>query len=147
MPAPPKRILLPTDGSDRVQRAVEHGLSLAKLASGRVTALYVLDVRAFVAPPGGAEWGPVKGLLEKEGEAALEAVRSAGDKAGVPVKTKLVVGHPSEEILKESKNHDMVVMGTLGRSGLSHLLLGSVSEKVIRHASCPVMVVPLRNTE
>ncbi len=57
------------------------------------------------------------------------------------VKTLVIEGSPANEIITASKDYDLIVMGSLGRTGLSHLLMGSVAEKVVRHASCPVLVV------
>jgi nucleotide-binding universal stress UspA family protein len=56
-------------------------------------------------------------------------------------KKKLVEGHPAEEIIKEAKENDLIVIGSKGKTGLDRLLLGSVAENVARHASCPVMIV------
>jgi nucleotide-binding universal stress UspA family protein len=63
--------------------------------------------------------------------------------AGVPISSRLVEGYPDEGVLREAKEWqaDLIVIGSHGRRGLSHVLLGSVAEKVIRHASCPVLVV------
>lgn len=60
---------------------------------------------------------------------------------GVTVSKKLVEGHPAEEIIKEAKEDDLIVIGSKGRTGLDRLLLGSVAENVARHAPYPVMIV------
>ena len=70
-------------------------------------------------------------------------VADAADKAGVAVETRLVTGIPSEDIVRLGQElpADLIIMGTHGRSGMSHLLLGSVAERVVRKAPCPVLTV------
>ena len=60
---------------------------------------------------------------------------------GVEVKAVSKMGSPANDIVEASKNYDLVVMGTIGRTGVSKLLLGSVAEKVVRFAECPVLVI------
>ena len=59
----------------------------------------------------------------------------------VDISKKMVDGHPVDEIIKEAKKNDLIVIGCKGRTGLDRLLVGSVAENVIHHSSCPVMVV------
>jgi nucleotide-binding universal stress UspA family protein len=80
-------------------------------------------------------------LLEDEGKKAVSAVRDEAEKMKVKVMTKVEHGNPARVIIDMSKDFDLVVLGTLGRSGISKLLMGSVSEKVARFAECPVLVV------
>ncbi len=72
---------------------------------------------------------------------AVDKVSKEGSEMGVNVKTIVKNGSPAHEIIEESKNHDLIVMSSLGNTGLTHLLVGSVAEKVIRFAACPVLVV------
>ncbi len=139
-----KRILIPTDGSEYTMEAVKKGLSLAKLIGAEVTALYVIDESAFAAIPPDALITDIYNLLRKEGEEAVNRVKKMGEEMGVPVKTKIVEGVPAQAIVEEAEDHDLIVMGTLGRTGLGRLLLGSVAERVVRHAPCPVMVVRIK---
>lgn len=136
-----ERILLATDGSATARPAIEHAMELAKLANGRVTALYVMDFSGLGSLPPPADWQSLQEVVQADGERALREARETGERQGVQVETRLADGHPADEIAKLSADHDLVVMGTLGRSGLAHFLLGSVAEQVIRHASCPVLVV------
>ena len=71
----------------------------------------------------------------------VEYAVTEGKKKGVRITGKVVYGHPADEIIKISKDYDLIVMGSLGRTGVSHLLMGSVAEKVVRFAYCPVLVV------
>jgi nucleotide-binding universal stress UspA family protein len=84
-------------------------------------------------------------LLEREGEEAMEFVKGEAEKMGVKVIPRIEEGSPSRRIVDLSAEHDLVVMGTLGRTGFSKLLLGSVAERVVRFSKCPVLVV--RSTE
>jgi len=74
-------------------------------------------------------------------------VVNEGQKLGVNVTPKVVEGSPAKKIVDEAENYDLVVMGTLGRTGISKLLLGSVAERVVRFAPCPVLVVRAETPE
>lgn len=136
-----KRILIPTDGSENTRAAITHGLELAKLVGAEVTALYVVDQASFVNFPMDATVVSIYSLLEKEGKEAVDYIVREGEKLGVKVEPKVIEGSPAKKIVDEAENHDLVVMGTLGRTGVSKILLGSVAEKVVRLAPCPVLVV------
>lgn len=135
------KILIPTDGSDNTKPAINQGLELAKLVGAEVTAMYVMDEAPFVNFATGFALPNVYDMLREEGRRAVEQVREEGEKLGVKVIVAVEQGSPANHIIEMSKNYDLIVMGTLGRSGMSHLLLGSVAEKVVRFASCPVLVV------
>jgi len=83
----------------------------------------------------------VYSLLEKGGKEAVEYIKQEGSKLGIKVTTQIEEGSPSRKIIEVSRFHDLIVMGTLGRTGFSHLLLGSTAEKVVRFADCPVLVI------
>ena len=135
------KILIPTDGSENTKSAIAQGLELAKAMGSEVTALYVVDQASFVNFPMDASVFSIYPLLEKEGKEAVDYVIREGEKAGVKVEGKVVEGNPAKKIVDEAENYDLVVMGTLGRTGISKLLLGSVAERVVRLAPCPVLVV------
>ena len=141
------RILIPTDGSDYTLEAVKKGLSLAKLVNAEVTAIFVVDESAFSGIPADSMITDVYSILENEGQAAIDTVVEMGERMGVVVSSRIVHGTPAREIVAEAKGHDIIVMGTLGRGGIEHLLLGSVAEQVVRHASCPVMLIRMPKTE
>jgi len=143
-----ERILCPTDFSEFSERALRRAVSLARWFEARVTALHVTPRRLPWAVP--AEYGrylsvPADLLQSCQEEEAKELARFVephlGD--GTPIETKLVEGDPGREIqaAAEAMPADLVVMGTHGRSGFEHLLLGSVTEKVLRRAPCPVLTV------
>ena len=138
---PFNKILIPTDGSEYTKEAIKKGLELAKVLDAEVTALYVVDQTSFINFPMDSTIVSVYSLLEKEGKDAVEFVKSEGAKLGLSVNVKIEEGSPPRKILEASKQHDLIVMGTLGRTGVSKLLLGSVAEKIVRFAECPVLVV------
>lgn len=80
-------------------------------------------------------------LLKKEGNSYLDEIEKLGKKMGVDILKKIVDGHPAEEIIKEAKKNDLIILGDKGKTGLNRLLIGSIAENVTRHASCPVMIV------
>jgi nucleotide-binding universal stress UspA family protein len=135
------KILVPTDGSEYTKPAIRQAVELAKMSGGSITALYVLDQTVLTNMPMDTAVMNVYKTLEKEGQEAVNYVMELAKEAGVPVELSVKEGTPVKVILEESANYDVIVMGTLGRTGMSKLLMGSVAERVVRAASCPVMVV------
>ena len=137
-----KKILIATDGSKRTQNAVEMGLKIAKEQGSKVYAVYVVDTVTFTSIPMDVTWENMYQLLKDEGEDAVKAVKGAAP-AGVDVDTRVLEGNPAVEITKYAADSgvDLIVMGTLGKSGIDRILLGSTAEKVIRIAGCPVLVI------
>lgn len=138
-----KNVLIPTDGSDIAEMAVNQGIELAKVMGAKTYGLYVIDTSAFIGVPTEAIWESMKNLLEEEGKKALEIIEKMAEESGVEHEIILNEGSPYKNIIQtaEEKKIDLIVMGTAGRVGLDRFLLGSVAEKVIRTAPCPVMVV------
>ncbi len=138
-----KKILLPTDGSENAENAVESGLELASSIGASVVGLYVIDTSSFVSLPETFMWENVRGLLDVEGKKALKYVETAAKKHNVKPKSLVKEGSPAKEIVDAiaEEKIDLIVMGTAGRTGLDRFFLGSVSEKVLRSATCSVMVV------
>ena len=138
---PFKRILIATDGSKCTEDAITIGMGLAKLMNATVTALNAVDGPVLLSGSAETEMAELYTILEKEGNAAVMHIKELGDAAGVNVEIKVVSGSPAKVILDESEGYDLVVMGTLGRTGMAKILMGSVAEKVVKLAKCPVMVV------
>jgi len=138
-----ERILVPTDGSEETRQAVEHAIDLAAEHDATVHALYVVNSASFSGLPMESSWESVAAMMNEEGAAALDDVEQLGVEHGVPVERALVDGSPSREIVRyaEDEGCDLVVMGTHGRGGIDRLLLGSVTEKVVRSSSVPVLTV------
>jgi len=137
-----KKILVPTDGSEFTKHAVDVAIELAQLSEGKVTAIYVLDKTVYTSSPMDTSLVNVYDALEKEGSLATSYVVERARAAGVEVEEKLIEGTPSKVILQEAEagGYDLIVMGSLGRTGISKLLMGSVAEKIVQNAKCPVMV-------
>ncbi|MBP2251461.1 universal stress protein [Halarchaeum nitratireducens] len=136
------RILVPTDGSPESEDAIDEAMELAELTGATVVALYAVDTRDYTALPE-AKWTTLQDELYAEGEEAVAAVAERGDEEGIPVEKIVAEGSPHEVILDTvtDEDCDAIVMGTHGRSGVERFLLGSVTERVLRHAEVPVMVV------
>jgi nucleotide-binding universal stress UspA family protein len=142
------RILIATDGSRYGQMAVDYGVRLAGRLGAEVIALYVVSLKSLEIYALGHHddiggYAGADAALKDEGERALAYVSSACKKAGVPVFTRMVRGYPADEIVRLASDEgaSMIVVGCLGKTGLEHLLLGSVSEAVVKRAPCPVLVV------
>jgi nucleotide-binding universal stress UspA family protein len=137
------RILVPTDGSEASDAAVSHALDLAAEHGATLLAVYVVDTASIAGMTMETTWEGVSDMLYREGEEALDEVTALATERGVPVETSVVEGAPARMILEhaEERNCDVVVMGTHGRGGIDRLLLGSVTEKVVRGSDVPVLTV------
>ena len=141
-----KRILVPTDGSEITDKAVKSALAMAKLTGAEVFALAVKEPFPYSAI---SEMQPVPpqeflDAQERVAAARVKAVADAAVAAGVKCQGHSVEGlHPWEAILDHGKAQgcDLVVMASHGRRGMSALLLGSETQKVLTHSTIPVLVV------
>lgn len=132
-----KNILIPTDGNDNTKIAVRHGLEMARTFKADVTALFVTSTRTIPLPLRGGD----EQFTPEAGQRAVDYVKREGEKRGIVVHPEIIAGSPANEIIRASGRHDLIVMGTNGRTGLDYLRLGSVAIKTVRHARCPVLVV------
>lgn len=141
-----KHILIPTDGSDLSRKAVLYGVQLAKSSGAKVTALTVTDpyraatMDAVLIPVGEEEYEEQSKRLA---DRALEQVKMAGEAAGVPCETlREVHDQPYRAIVDAAHalGCDLIVMASHGRRGISALLLGSETVKVLTHSTIPVLV-------
>lgn len=134
-------ILCPTDGSECSQVAAARAVALAGCSGAHLIGLYVIDTHAAVRL--GIHYGEAVGELEAEGHRALTALEERAAAAGVPFTRLLAAGQPRQVILEVARDRgaDLIVMGAHGRSGLERAILGSVSEHVVRHSPCDVLVV------
>ncbi|MFP4655833.1 MAG: universal stress protein [Methanohalobium sp.] len=141
-----KKILIATDGSENSKKAVESGVELASCTGAETHAVYVVSTHSRIGgiPQRGADWiKNVRFDLEEEGKKALEDVKKVGEERGVDVKTAILDGHPSDEIINfaEKNGVDLIIVGTLGKTGINRFLLGSVAQNVVTHAKGKVLVV------
>jgi nucleotide-binding universal stress UspA family protein len=150
------KILVPVDGSKYSQDAVEYALKIARLTDAKIIVLHVVHLPTYAyAYSGGQGVSPVAipaplplEVSENEKTAAkklVDDVAKMADEAGVDVETKIVDRHPSvpDAIIQfaSEADVDLIVMGTKGKTGIKRFLLGSVTESVVHHAHCPVLVV------
>ncbi|MBS1624699.1 MAG: universal stress protein [Bacteroidetes bacterium] len=139
---PYNKILIAVDSSEYSISAAKKGLELAHLLNAKVALIYVIDISKGM---GNFEAGitPQEALivLKKEAEQAIDLLASYN---GVNLVKMMPEGHPNEDIIKaaDTWEADLIVMGTHGRTGLLHLLVGSVAEHTLKHSKIPVMVVP-----
>jgi len=142
-----QHILIPTDGSELAERAVTHGLSLAKFVGAKVTAIIVEERLtgwlSFAETPTAEAAAKYTEQIKKYNASVLDRVANAAKRAGVPCDTIHVQDvQPYEAIIATTTDRgcDLIVMASHGRSGLSAMVLGSVTNKVLTHAKTPVLV-------
>jgi universal stress protein A len=139
-----RRILVPVDFSEESKHAFEYARWLAAQFGSTVDLLHVVSLPPFMgtelllAGPGREQKALDKWIREQVGEQMEEFVP-----AGIEVERRFVIGSAAEGIVDTAKSegYDLIVMGTHGRTGLGHLLLGSVAQRVLQHAPCPVLTV------
>lgn len=139
------KILHPTDFSECAEQARAQAIRLAR-ALGAEIILFHVSVETPLYAEGMLAGGTVQRVYEaqrKWAEEALEARAAETRAAGAPARWKLTHGVPFDAIVQaaEEEGADMIVMGTHGRRGLEGLLLGSVANRVVRLAGCPVLTV------
>ncbi|AXG07497.1 universal stress protein [Haloplanus rubicundus] len=135
-------ILVPTDGSEGVDRTLEHAVEMARRYDATIHALYVVDRRFELAADEDRE--DLVERLTDRGEAAVAAVAEAAEDAGVDAVTGVREGIPYKTILEYAAEADVdvIAMGTHGRTGRDRLAhLGSVTDRVVENAAVPVFVV------
>jgi nucleotide-binding universal stress UspA family protein len=139
-----KRILVPTDFSAPSEHALEMAIEFARRFGAELTLFHAHELPAYVFPDGVMPVSPEILLdLERSMSAELERLAARARAAGVTVSIKTGMGAHDVEIIRcaSELGADMIIMGTHGRTGLRHVLLGSVAEKVVRRAPCPVLTV------
>jgi len=135
-----KHILIPTDGSDLSEEAIEHGVALAKALSAKVTAVTVFHVPAF--DPGFL--GGYKEYIMTLAAKYLRVAKDAATASGVPCDVvQIEHEQPYQAIIDtaEKRGCDVIVMASHGRRGVSAVVLGSETVKVLTHGAIPVVVV------
>lgn len=134
-----ERIILPVDGSASSKKAAKKALYLGKNLGINVMAIHVIDQPYFVSDP--KIISNLDILLRDQAKMYLREIEKLGKKMNVTVETRIFTGTPYAAIVEKAKNTDLIVMGSKGKTDLKRILIGSVSEKVTRHAPCPVMIV------
>ncbi len=140
------RILLPTDASAGMDRAIEHAIDAAERYDATIHVLYVVDTDTYSSYSGDEyvhEFEGLESALEQAGEEAIEEVVSPAEAAGIETESVIRHGVPHEEILAyaDEADIDLTVIGSKNRPGEYRRLLGSVAERVARMSERPVSVV------
>lgn len=140
-----RHILAPTDFSEYSKQAVTSALELARKFGAKLTILHVIELPPY----------PIEGYvppslsvtfmddLERQATADLAQLAPEAEAANVEVARVIAVGTPYHKIIEtaEAEQVDLIVMATAGRTGFSHLVMGSIAERVVRTATCPVLTI------
>ncbi len=143
----PKRILVATDFSDVSDAALDYAINLAKAVGAKITLAHVYEIPVYGFPSGAMVASPEFAVSVMT--AAQEAAKTAcvaHAQAGVEITPVVSRGSTWEEVhrIAEEVSADLIVIGTHGRRGISHVMLGSVAEKIIRTATLPVLTIHAR---
>lgn len=142
------RIVVGADGSDAGAAALRWALAEAAARHGRVQVVHAWEPMVLYGPTVGATPYDVETVESAAGRLADDAVAAATAAApDVPVERTVVIGGPAQSLLEAAKDADLVVVGRRGLGGFGRLLLGSVSDHVVRHAETTVVVVPAEMPE
>jgi len=138
-----KRILVPTDGSDPSMRAAEFAIKLAEHFNSEIVAIYVIDRVILEEITRIHDRHELEEEIKKKAERCLNYIIRSAEKKGLRARSILVEGQPHDQIVRYAKSlkADMIVMGSKGRRGMNRILIGSVAERVIEYAPCPVLVI------
>ena len=140
-----RHILAPTDFSEYSKKAIVSAVELAKTFGSRLTILHVVELPPY----------PIEGFvpssvsssfiedLERQATQDLAQVVPEAEASGVAVTRVVAVGTPYRKIIDtaEAEQVDLIVMATAGRTGFSHLVMGSIAERIVRTATCPVLTI------
>lgn len=138
------KILVPVDGSAGADKAVRFAADLAEATGSTLTFLHVYDASAVaimgMSSLSGAE---VDAAIERVSRSYLDQARKLVDERRLEIRTAAKVGHAAEEIVEYAREDgaDLIVMGSRGMTAFKGLLIGSVSDQVVHHSTCPVTVV------
>lgn len=136
-----KSILVPFDGSEFSQKALERACELSKIDNTKITVLYVIpryeEMIEFLMTES------IKRSMIEEAEKILDKARTIASQKNVTINTIIKEGHVADRIIEiaDTNKHDLIVISTYGWSGISKVIMGSTTERVIMNASCPVLVV------
>lgn len=143
-----RKILVPFDNSSQALSAVQHAIKLALVSRATVTLVHVVqDVPVFsderTEDRIGIDRNAIVNESKAKAQAMLDRLKKSLSEHDVKLDTAVVVGNPSREVCKKAKieGYDVIVMGSRGLGKIPGLLMGSVSNRVCRNASCPVIVI------
>jgi len=138
-----KKILVATDFSEGSDEALDRAIEMAKVSGAEIEVLHVIELAEefpFGTTYFDADYGVLYASVDRELARRADRARAAG----LRCETKIIEGTATTDIIQRAQRigADLVVVGTHGRTGLAHIVLGSVAERVVRRASCPVLTVP-----
>ncbi len=144
----PTKILLATDASREATKATQMASDLASMSGSELHVLHVGNMKDFHVAPGAEQsfsprTAPLGDVREKAEQTLEEAVRQVEEAGGTVAEAHMRMGDPDDEILRfceEQGDFGLIVMGSRGLGPIKRRLMGSVSESVVRHAPCPVLV-------
>lgn len=138
-----KTILVPTDGSAHSVRAAEYAIGIAKEHNAKILAVFVIDNFVVDQFSKVSSRNNVEEDLKDSGQSYISYIVGQAEKQGVRVESVIAKGLPFEQIVNLAKNQsvDLIVMGTTGRRSTDRILIGSVTQRVIEYAPCPVLVI------
>lgn len=137
------KILVPTDGSEPSMRAAEFAIKLAKKFNSEIITVYVIDRLIMEEVSKVHEKQELEDEIKRKAERSLNYVVKSAEIEGLKATPILLEGQPYDQIIRQAEisSVDIIVMGTTGRRGMERILIGSVAERVIEYAPCPVLVV------
>lgn len=139
-----KKILVPTDGSEFAQTAEHVALEIAKSMDSEIIAVSIIENEFVSGLPLDDEVYDLNTILKEDSESNIEEFKVMDEKENFNIKITSIIreGSPAKEILKvaEEENIDLIVIGSSGKSRFDKFLMGSVADKVSKHASCSVLV-------
>jgi nucleotide-binding universal stress UspA family protein len=138
------KILVPVDGSENSFRALEHAIFLStKIQEAQTTVLYIIEDQPslYIYSPKTME--KVRADYKRESTKILERCKEMANKSGINIHTVLLEGDPASKIIgySEREKFDIIIIGSRGMGKFKEVILGSVSNKVLHHAKCSVMLV------
>jgi len=140
-----KNILVPIDGSDNSMSVLQNAVKLSKFFEGHITIFHAMHISIHQTYSGkmGAVYHQLRETVAEVAQEIMEKAREEAVSNNISFNEKTVWGDPAEEILLEAEQgkYDLIIIGCRGLSEVKSWVLGSVSNKVIRHATCPVLVV------
>jgi nucleotide-binding universal stress UspA family protein len=147
-----RRILCPIDFSDYSRHALDHAVAIARWYESTITVMHVFSavpVAAYAPGAPGFESIALTGADRDQLLVEMKRFIDTESTPGIPIEAIIGEGSTAGEILMQAAhlNADLLIMGTHGRSGFERLLLGSITEKVLRKATCPVLTVPRRHPD
>jgi nucleotide-binding universal stress UspA family protein len=142
---PWKKVLCPIDFSEPARAAMEAAVELCRQFDGDLTLFHSYQLPGYTLPEGSVVASPkmLQDLADQAEAHLAEWRRIAEEKGAARVQTIKGIGDPALEVVELARDggYDVIVLGTHGRTGIRHALLGSIAERVVRHARCPVLTI------